>query len=861
MNTGHKKRRSHAWLARLNHKLTQRSPEALPPLSGKTWRLYADITLQVVKSLAYYVIATIGIGLVFGVGMLGGYFAAIVDHTPVPTQQKMTQTLGDVDSTTTLYYANNVMLGNIKSDLMRDKVPLADISPYLKQAIVATEDEDFYHHDGVVPKSVLRAVISALTGVGSQTGGSTLTQQVVKLQFLSSETTFKRKVVEIMYALRLNHFFSKDQILEAYLNIATLGRNNKGQNIAGVQTAAEGIFGKSAKQLNLAEAAYIAGLPQSPSVYTPYTITGALKADDQVALGIGRQKTVLFRMYRAGMITNKQYQAAKKFDIKKDFLPQSTAKDTTTGNYVYTMVQGEAETVLAQKLAKDDGHSQAAIQKNTSLANQYLEQAKTMLSTKGYKVHSTINKPIYDTMQQVAKANAGSLGYTYRTTQIDAKTGRRTTISEPVQNGSLLLDNNSGAVIGFIGGVSGQLNHVYTTRSPGSSIKPLLVYGPAVENKLIGSQTMLADFANDFGNYRVTDYGTTLQNKFVPATTALAQSYNVPAVELYNALRKKTNPKTYMEKMGLTTLTDHDYSQLGIALGGTDYGLTVEDEAAAYATFWRGGTYVAPYVIDKIVDPMGNVVYQHKAAPTTVFSKATAYIMQQMMHEVVNTGTATQLKNQLSFSTNTLIGKTGTSNDFKDIWFSGSTPGMTLTSWIGYDNNNGSAHLLSESASSLNMTFWAKVANAVYRKIPNQFALTKTMAKPSTVKTVKVNAKTGEKIGTVLANNRTYHVGNETLTSLYNDWEPGASKAKFGIGGSADNYALFWYNFGGVRNGYGRVTTGVNSTPKSTTIISNPKTTKRTTKPAASTSSRKASSSSKKATSSKASSKASSARR
>lgn len=305
------------------------------------------------------------------------------------------------------------------------------------------------------------------------------------------------------------------------------------------------------------------------------------------------------------MITNKQYQAAKKFDIKKKIFSRNPRPRTPPRAIMSTpWSKAKPKPSWRKSWPKMTATAKRRSKKNTSLANQYLEQAKTMLSTKGYKVHSTINKPIYDTMQQVAKANAGSLGYTYRTTQIDAKTGRRTTISEPVQNGSLLLDNNSGAVIGFIGGVSGQLNHVYTTRSPGSSIKPLLVYGPAVENKLIGSQTMLADFANDFGNYRVTDYGTTLQNKFVPATTALAQSYNVPAVELYNALRKKTNPKTYMEKMGLTTLTDHDYSQLGIALGGTDYGLTVEDEAAAYATFWRGGTYVAPYVIDKIVDPM-----------------------------------------------------------------------------------------------------------------------------------------------------------------------------------------------------------------------------------------------------------------
>lgn len=808
-----------AWLQKLDQRMAKHAQSAetapsLPPFSRDTWWLYADVILQSLKSLTYYLIAALGIGLVFGIGLFAGYFASIVDATPIPTQTALTNTLTNVNSSTSLYYANNVALGHVKSDLIRDKVSLKNVSPYLKKAIVATEDEDFYQNDGVVPKAVIRAVVSELTGIGSQTGGSTLTQQVVKLQFLSSETTFKRKVTEIMYALRLNHFFTKDAILEAYLNIVTLGRNNKGQNIAGVQTAAEGLFGKSAKDLNLAEAAFIAGLPQSPSVYTPYTINGTLSAN--ISLGLNRQKTVLFRMYRAGMITKKQYTEAKAFDLKKDFLPQETASEESSGNYVYNMVTSEAETVLGEQLAKDDGHTQAALNKDTALANKYLTQAKELLSTKGYQVHSTINKQVYDTMQTVAKQNADTLGTTYTTTSIDSKTGQTVSVKEPVQNGSVLLDNNTGAIIGFIGGLSGELNHIYTTRSPGSSIKPLLVYGPAIENKLIGSQTMLADFATDFPNYSVTDYGNQILNKFVPATTALKWSYNIPTVNLYNKLRETVNVKSYMEKMGIDTLTAHDYSQLGLALGGADYGLTVQAEAAAYATFSRGGTYVEPYVIDKIVDPLGNVIYQHKAKPTTVFSPATSYIMRQMMHQVIASGTAEQLNYQVSFDTTNLIGKTGTSNDYKDIWFTGSTPGVTLSSWIGYDNDNGTAHTLSSSASNLNMSYWAKIANAVYRLIPNTFNTAKTLSKPSTVKSVAVNSQTGEKAGTATFAGSKYKVSGNTLTSLYNNWEPTTTTGTFGIGGSTENYALFWaYLSGNTSNGYGTTTTGAGSKPKS----------------------------------------------
>ena len=172
-----------------------------------------------------------------------------------------------------MYFAHNVKLSDVKSDLYSTKVNLNEMSPWLTKAIIATEDEDFYRHNGIVPKAVIRAFFSDLTGMGSQTGGSTLTQQVVKMMFLNSETTFKRKAAEIMLARRLNNHFSKNTILATYLNVATLGRNNKGQNIAGVEAAAQGLFGVSAKEVNLPEAAFIAGLPQSPFVYTPVSYT------------------------------------------------------------------------------------------------------------------------------------------------------------------------------------------------------------------------------------------------------------------------------------------------------------------------------------------------------------------------------------------------------------------------------------------------------------------------------------------------------------------------------------------------------------------------------------------------------------
>ena len=221
-------------------------------LTGKAAVVYyGNVTLQSIKTTVYYLLGVLGIAVVFGLGLFGGYFVSIIDATPIPTETAMKATLSNTSRTSSMYFAHNVKLSDVKSDLYSTKVNLNEMSPWLTKAIIATEDEDFYRHNGIVPKAVIRAFFSDLTGMGSQTGGSTLTQQVVKMMFLNSETTFKRKAAEIMLARRLNNHFSKNTILATYLNVATLGRNNKGQNIAGVEAAAQGLFGVSAKEVNL----------------------------------------------------------------------------------------------------------------------------------------------------------------------------------------------------------------------------------------------------------------------------------------------------------------------------------------------------------------------------------------------------------------------------------------------------------------------------------------------------------------------------------------------------------------------------------------------------------------------------------
>lgn len=791
-------------------KIASQFKQTFAPADQPTdWRFRVNVAIQTVRKLVIYLFTALVIfgGLVLGLGL--GYFSGLMSHEDVPNYQSMKRQVENVDQSSTLYFDDRVKLADVKSDLIRTKVSYDQISPYLVKAVIATEDADFYKHRGIVPKSLIRAVLTDVTGIGTQTGGSTLTQQLVKLQLLSSETTWRRKAIEMMLALRISKYFSKEQILESYLNVVTLGRNSAGQNIAGVETAAEGIFNKKAKDLSLPEAAFIAGLPQSPSIYTPFNADGSVKKD--LTYSMKRKNVVLFRMYRHGDISKADYEAAKKVDLKTKFAAPTEAKTKSTKyGYMYNLVMSQARDILIEQLVEQNGRSFAKVKKDNALYNKYWEKADTLLKEKGYQVESTVQKDLYDQLQDITAEASQNFGRSYTETAFDNNLNKNVTLTEKVQTGSVVLDNKTGAVIAFVGGRDfdeNQTNHAFDTlRSPGSSIKPLIAYGPAVENNVISSKSMMADFLHDFGNYKPTDYGNRIQNRFIAADEALAWSYNLPAVNLYQHLRDNTsvNVKSYLRKMGIN-FTDSEYAQLGIALGGLDQGISVEQNASAFATFANGGKHVEPYVVSKITAPNGKVIYTHKKKETSVFSKATSYIMQQMLKEVVTRGTGSQLNWSSSFNTNNLYGKTGTSNDNRDIWFVGSTPGITMATWMGYDNYYGNTHNLTDSSSSINMSYWSKMANALYQRNPKLMKLSQAMSKPDGVLAHSVLAATGTNAGVVSHNGTNINLTGAKTTALFNNGQPNGASYKFGIGGTDDNYKLFWDHYQGKDNGYGTV--------------------------------------------------------
>jgi penicillin-binding protein 1B len=685
----------------------------------KAWR-YFFITYEVVWNLFLIFFILILCLICFAVGLGAGYFASLVKDMPIPSYKEMKRDIYDYEETSHIYFANNVYLGNFRSDLEREEVKLQDVSPYVIKAITATEDEYFYEHHGVVPKAIIRALFQEATNSPLQTGGSTLTQQLVKNQILTNEVSFERKAKEILLALRLEKFFSKNEILEAYLNVVPFGRNASGRNIAGIQAAAQGVFGVDAKDLNLAQAAFLAGLPQSPFVYTPFTSDGNVKKDLSPALH--RMKTVLNRMKQAGYISEKQYQEALQYDVAKHFAPP---KPSPFEKYPWLTMEIEkrAKEVLAEVLAKKDGYTKEQLLQNASLHERYVAKAEKQLRQNGYNIYTTIDKTIYDRMQKVV-ADYRYYGDDKIQYVKDKETGKMVVKREPVEVGAILIENSTGKIISFVGGRDykrEQLNHATQAyRSNGSTMKPLLVYAPAMEMGIVQPGSVIPDMPLRVNGYTPKNAdGKT--HGLVSARRALQYSYNIPAIRTYMKIMNQ-HPVEYLHKMGITSVAKTEENHIALAIGGTSTGVTVEENVNAYVTFANYGTFVDAYLIEKIVSNDGQVIYEHQSDPVPVFSPQTSYLMIDMMRDVIRGGTASSLRSYLKFQAD-WAGKTGTSENQQDSWFVATNPNVTFGVWMGYDTP---APLQSTyrglSYSKRTQLLWAQLMNSAYDVNPQLIA-------------------------------------------------------------------------------------------------------------------------------------------
>jgi penicillin-binding protein 1A len=544
------------------------------------------------------------------------------------------------DNNTLLYDQDEQVFSSLHAVENRTDVKLEKIPSQLIEAFIATEDREFYNHHGINILGIARAGFTDIkSGDLTAQGASTITQQLARNSFLSTDKKVIRKLREIILALKLEHNYSKDEILEMYLNKVYFGAG-----AYGVQAAANTYFGKDVNQLNLAESTLIAGLVQSPDNYNPFAHLD--KAQE-------RQKIVLESMVSTGYID--EATAEKTSEVSIQLVKAQPA--TTQYGYFRDAVIEETIKILAGIPGYED--------------------AENAVYTAGLKIYTAIDLPLQAYAEEFC-TNANNF-------PSNNKDGQK------VQVGMVILDNNSAAVKAVIGGreylQQRGLNRATSAyRQPGSSIKPITVYTTALE-KGFTPYTMLNDAPVSYktvgGVWTPKNYDSVYRG-YISMQTAIRYSVNSYAVQLMDKVGVHAGFDT-AQSMGLSLIDSSDKNDLNLAalaLGGLTKGVTPMQMAGAYCTFGNTGLYNRPHFIEKIVDSKGAVIYQFHYDPRRVMTEQTFWSMNDMLQAVVQSGTGTRAKVP-NVST---AGKTGTTENLTDVWFCGVTPTYAGAVWMGYDD-------------------------------------------------------------------------------------------------------------------------------------------------------------------------------
>jgi len=555
-----------------------------------------------------------------------GYVAGAIVTLPAWDPNKLAGS-----ESTIIYDKDNKPATTVYAEENRTPVSLSELPPYLPDAFIAVEDNRFYQHHGVDVEAIGRALVANIKGgVGSE-GGSTITQQLVKNAFLSSEKTLKRKIQEAILAVEVERRYSKDQILEFYLN-----RIYFGNGAYGIQTASQFYFGKDAKNLTLAESAMLAGIVRSPNNYNPFS---------NPELAERRQHLVLDLMVKYGKITESEAERAKNEKLKYH---EGNVKTAYAYPYFTDNVITEAEKVLEQQ-----GISR--------------EASQNLVYRGGLKIYTSLNKPVQAKMEQVFADNSNFPG--------DQK-------GKQVQGAMVLLDQHTGEIQALVGGRKySQLRSfnraTQAKRQPGSAIKPIVVYAPALE-KGYTTATVLDDVPATYGNKTFVNSDNTYRG-LIPMRTAVQWSINTYAVRLLDRIGVDYG-YDFAKKLEITTLDPARDRHLSLALGGITYGISPLEMAGAYGAIANQGIYVQPHAVRKIVDRNGEVLYEAHPHKKVVMSEQTAYIMTDLLRTVVRAGTG-----QRAQMNRPVAGKTGTTEHHVDAWFMGYTPEFVGAVWMGFD--------------------------------------------------------------------------------------------------------------------------------------------------------------------------------
>ncbi len=698
-----------------------------PPKPYSKWRLFGLISFITVKWIIYF-------GIFFGLlagGAVTGYVAALVKDEEIRPEAEIQNKVGEYSMTGYVYFRDDSLVGQLRTDEDRIVVEYDDIPQNVIDALLAIEDNEFFEHSGISINGLGRAVKQKVFNEDTQTGGSTLTQQLARRVFLSLDQTDSRKIKEIFLSLRMERFLTKKEILAAYLNKMPFGNGSNGYQVFGIQAAAKGIFGiTDLKQLNVAQSAYLAGLPQLPSLYNAFTGSGKFN-EAGFERAMKRQQRVLTQMLAKGRITQAQYDEATKFDLKASLAPPAEKAYTT---YPYLMLEAERQAAEALLLQQNPEMTKADLRKKEN--SQLIEEARDQLLRGGYHVYTTIDKQVYSIMREIG-SNPDNFSPYSETKGLE-------------QIAAMMIDHRSGAIISMLEGrdfYEEQMNFAtQMIRQPGSAMKTLAAYLPAIDKGLVQPASILDDapvvLKDGQKGYHIP---MNVNRKFaglVTAREALNKSMNLPALKIFNEELTIPVALDFVRSLGITTLTPEDEGAQTGVIGGLRQGVSVEEMTNAYGAIPNGGVLNDAYMIEKITDANGKIVYEHKDNPKQVFSEQTAFLMTDMLRTVISdrSGSGNSLTKQFKqYGKIPIAGKTGTTQSYGDVWFVGFSPDVTLGVWAGYEEQ---INALSNEGRTRARSIWALIMNQVSEQKPEMFA-TEAFPQPDGIVKATVSSASG----------------------------------------------------------------------------------------------------------------------
>lgn len=739
-------------------------------LASRSTMMGKKAHVSVLRIIFISLIAILVIGGCLGIGVMKG----LIDDAPDISDVNIVP----VGEATFVYDADGNQLQKLTApDSNRMPVDLDQIPKDLQYAVVAIEDERFYEHNGIDIRGILRAAVRGITTGTFSEGASTITQQLIKNNVFTdwvNESTlqrFQRKFQEWYLALELEKQVDKDEILENYLNTINLGNGNYG-----VQAAAQDYFGKDVSELTLSECTVLAGITQNPTRYNPIT---------NPENNAQRRQEVLDHMLEQEYITKEQYDeclADNVYDRIQSIEQEEENEDTTYSYFIdelteqviqdlqdkrgyteqqaynalwsgglriYTTQDPDIQQICDEEYSDSSNFpSGSQVELDYALTVRHPNGEEENYSAEMLEQYFIENESsdfslLFDS-QESAQAHVDA--YKAYVLSDGSEVVAETVHFTPQPQSSLcIIDQHTGYVKAIVGGrgeksTSLSLNRATnTTRQPGSTFKPLAAYAAALNECDMSLATTFEDEPFTYDNGEPLYNADRQYHGTVTMRESIVHSYNIPAVKCMIDITPELGVE-YLEKFGFSSLVtepvdingeSYDDLNASTAIGGITYGVSNLELTAAYAAIANNGVYIKPVFYTRILDSDGNVVIDNTPEKTTVIKPSTAYLLTSAMEDVISEGTGTRVQ----FDGMHLAGKTGTTDNYRDLWFCGFSPYYTCSVWAGYDDNT---VLPAGESRTYQQTLWRNIMERIHENlVDTEFKM------PSTVEEASICTRTG----------------------------------------------------------------------------------------------------------------------